>query len=96
MLVFTVCTGIALLAASCSDNAAKTVVIDQNGNVVDTKTTPEGLYRTGTKYIEGWGDMQVYTDSHTGCQYFQANALTPLFDEYGRVAGCKKEQEMVK
>jgi uncharacterized protein YxeA len=83
---------IALLTA-CGGETMKTVVVDQSGKVIETKVAnPNRFIYSESISVQGqMADKITYTDTKTGCKYIQFDrALTPLYDEFGHVEGCKK------
>lgn len=83
--------GIITLLTACSEETTKTVVVDQNGNVIEEKVEGENRFVTSGKILANgaMADMLVLTDTQTGCEYLWfRQGISPLYDENGNIKGC--------
>lgn len=81
----------ALILSSCGTvTNTKTVVVDQNGNILETKTSSNGMSKIGTLVFQSASNGSIYQDDSTGCQYILwLHGISPYYDANGNVIGCK-------
>lgn len=81
-----------LVLSSCgtATSTTKTVVVDQNGNVLETKISNNGMKKIGTLSFQGYTGGNIFEDGSTGCQYVTWDrGISPYYDINGNVTGCK-------
>lgn len=75
----------------CNDTV-KTVVVDQNGKVIEEKSNKlDRFIKVGEAYKSMDSNYDIVKDSETGCKYIRSkHMLSPLYDKEGKVEGCGK------
>jgi hypothetical protein len=81
---------IATLAMLTACGTAQTIVVDQNGKVIETKNSFQGLVYIGELPVDNQIDGQMYQDTVTGCKYAMfSSRFFPYYNADGQVDGCK-------